>query len=134
MKGFVITMTWAKPRTTVKAIIDSSTLGYYLSFNNLESNRKRQIQSNTGRVSLRLKANSRYEIKVLAYKVFDTSVAGPWSDLFTFKTNESGKCCSDNQNYALRPRPEDASPHVKGKCPQLIKSAGKSSEPNYVLV
>ncbi|KAL9973847.1 hypothetical protein ACROYT_G020353 [Oculina patagonica] len=89
VKGLVITMSWDKPRTTKKGITDTSTLGYYLSFNNLESNTKRQIQSNRRQFSLRLEGNSRYEIKVLAFKVFDTSAAGPWSDSFTFKTNES---------------------------------------------
>ena len=100
VKGFIITLVWAKPRTTIKGITDTSTLGYYVNYKNLERKTNRQIQSSTERASLHLKANSRYEIKVRAFKMFDTSLVGQWSDPFKLKTNESGKCCV----HLLRPQ------------------------------
>ena len=86
-----ITVVWNSPQVTVSGITDTSTLNYYVSYKNLESKATRQIRSTTERASLNLKANTRYEIKVKSYKVFNTRVAGSWSDSLKIKTNESGK-------------------------------------------
>ena len=94
VKGLQITFSWEKPLTTVKGIKDTSTLGYYVRYKNLESSARRQVQSSTEQKSLRLNGNARYEIQVKAYKVFNDAVAGPWSDPLTLKRNESGKYCA----------------------------------------
>ena len=88
-----ITVVWNSPQVTVTRIKDTSPLNYYVSYKNLESKATKQIQSFTAQASLNLKANTRYEIKVQSFKVFDSSVAGSWSDSLTIKINESGESC-----------------------------------------
>lgn len=91
-----ITVIWNSPPVTKTGIADTSTLNYYVTYKNLESNKSRQIQRSTEKASLDLKANTRYEIKVRGCKVFNTRVAGRWSDALKLKTNESGKSCARN--------------------------------------
>ena len=91
-----IIVIWNTPQVTVSGITDTSTLNYYISYKNLENRATRQVESSTERAVLNLKANTMYEIKVKSCKVFNTSVAGSWSDSLTIKTNESGKSCSHN--------------------------------------
>ena len=89
-------MVWNSPLVTVTGITDTSTLNYYVSYKNRESKTTRQIRSFTEQASLNLKANTIYEIKVKSLKLFDSRVAGSWSDSLTIKTNESGKGCTRN--------------------------------------
>lgn len=93
VNGLIITVTWNKPQTTVKGIKDTSKLGYYVGYRNLENNRRRQLRSSTERISLRLNGNARYKVQVKAYKTSNPAVAGPWSNSLEFKTKESGKYC-----------------------------------------
>ena len=86
-----ITVVWNSPQVTETGITDTSTLKYYVSYKNRESKTTRQIQSSTEQASLNLKANTRYEIKVKSFKVFNSRVAGSWSDSLKIQTNESGK-------------------------------------------
>ena len=91
-----IIVVWKSPRVTKSGIPDTSTLNYYVSYKNLESKMTRQIKRSTEQASLKLKANTRYEIKVKSYKEFNDNVAGLWSDSLIFKTNESGKSYARN--------------------------------------
>ena len=91
-----ITVVWNSPSVTKTGITDTSRLNYYVRFKNVESKATRQIQSVTEKASFTLKANTRYEIQVKSYKVFNDRVAGSWSDSLTIKTNESGKSCARN--------------------------------------
>ena len=85
----------------MKGINDTSKLGYYVRYKNLESSARRQVQSFTEQKSLRLNANTEYEIQVKAFKVFNDVVAGPWSDSLTLKTNESGEYCAPTLHPSL---------------------------------
>ena len=101
--SFDITVTWEKPTTTANGITDTSTLKYYLGYKNLENNARRQRQSFTERITLsNIKAVSRYDIQVRAYKTFNAQMVGSWSDSLTLKTNESSKYWI--RNYVAVPK------------------------------
>ena len=91
--GLKVTVAWDEPSTTVTGIPDASSLYYKISYRNLESRTTRQIQSSENKRSAEftLIANSRYEIKVRAYKTFNVYIYGPWSDTLSHKTNETGE-------------------------------------------
>ena len=134
-----ITVVWKSPPVTVTNITDTSTLNYYVSYKNRESKTTRQIRSSTEQASFNLKANTRYEIKVKSFKVFNSSVAGSWSDSLKIKTNESGKSCTRNHlssdQYSKQYVPRSRLPLLfmcEVLSTQLTKSAGKSRKLNHV--
>ena len=94
VSGLTVKVAWVEPQTTVAGIPDSSSLMYKISYRNLASQATRQFSTAFQAATLRLRlANTRYEIKVSAYKAFDARVYGPWSEELTLKSNESGEFC-----------------------------------------